>query len=438
MPHLGRPSPIDEFVLPNGLRVLLCPLPESPTASVWVWYRVGSRNEWLGITGASHWVEHMLFQGSPRYTKGAIDRAIVSVGGTLNAFTDSDFTAYFSIVPREHLALPLDIEADRMTRALFAPEEVERERTVIYSEREGNENWPEFQAEEELYALAFRIHPYRWETLGHKEDIRNLTPDQLASYYRRFYGPKNAILVIAGGLDPVTTRDQVEAMFSPLPAEGDDPRVSAVEPAPRGERRGSLSGPGTTPFLRIGWRAPAFADPSTPAVMLLDVILGGETRLFTASNSWFRSSEHPSSRLFRSLVEPGLALRASSEFRPKLDPGLFTVHAQAAAEVSLDRLEERIHKEIDRLVRRGPTRTEILEARTKVRRGAELAYEGASRAGFRLGYLATLGASSVEGELLHRVLTTSPKAVRAAASDIFRPSARTVVRYEPTEVVGDD
>ena len=244
VPHLGRPSPIDEFVLPNGLRVLLCPLPGKPDGERVglvpgrVPERVARHHRGLAL-GRAH-----ALPGSPRYTKGAIDRAIVSVGGTLNAFTDSDFTAYFSIVPREHLALPLDIEADRMTRALFAPEEVERERTVIYSEREGNENWPEFQAEEELYALAFRIHPYRWETLGHKEDIRNLTPDQLASYYRRFYGPKNAILVIAGGFDPGTTRDQVEEMFSPLPAEGDDPRVSAVEPAPRGERRGSCPGPG--------------------------------------------------------------------------------------------------------------------------------------------------------------------------------------------------
>src|SRR5690348_4980887 len=105
---IARP-PIDQFTLANGLNVVLAPRAGSPTASVWVWYRVGSKNEWPGVTGASHWVEHMLFQGSPRYGKGEIDRAVVKVGGSLNAFTDYDFTAYFTTVPREHLALPLDI-----------------------------------------------------------------------------------------------------------------------------------------------------------------------------------------------------------------------------------------------------------------------------------------------------------------------------------------
>ena len=137
--------PVTRFTLPNGLGVVLAPIPASPTASVWVWYRVGSKNERPGITGASHWVEHMLFEGSPRYAKGEMDRAVVSVGGELNAFTDTDFTAYLTTVPREHLDVPLDIESDRMTRALISDEEVARERTVIHSEREGAENWPEFR-----------------------------------------------------------------------------------------------------------------------------------------------------------------------------------------------------------------------------------------------------------------------------------------------------
>ena len=176
---MGRPGvvrpPVRAFRLANGLRVLLAPDDRSPTASVWVWYRVGSKNEHPGITGASHWVEHMLFEGSPRYPKGAIDRAVLRVGGELNAFTDTDFTAYFTTVPREHLGVPLDFEADRMTRAAITDGEVARERTVIHSEREGNENWPEFRVEEELFQLAFRVDhralaidlPIRDERPGH-------------------------------------------------------------------------------------------------------------------------------------------------------------------------------------------------------------------------------------------------------------------------------
>lgn len=420
------------FRLANGLTVVLAPEPRSPTASVWVWYRVGSKNEHPGITGASHWVEHMLFQGSPRYAKGAMDRAIISVGGTLNAFTDNDFTAYFSTVPREHLALPLDIESDRMTRALIAPPEVERERTVIRSEREGNENWPEFRVDEELYALAFRRHPYRWDPLGYPEDILALTPADLASYYRQFYGTRNAVLVVAGGFDAAAVERSVRTAFGRLPAGGADPLVGVVEPPSSGERRAVLTGPGTTPFLEIGWRGPAVGDAAAPAAILLDVLLGGETRLFRAGAAWGRSSEHPSSRLYRRLVDPGLAVRATSEWRPRLHPGLFLVHAQASRGTSLDRVEQEILAEVGRLARRGPTASELEEARTKIRRGAAQAYEGASRTAFRLGYFAMLGGPGLEADLYRRVIGLRAREVRTVAESLFRPEARTVVRYEPT------
>ncbi|EQD29312.1 peptidase M16 domain-containing protein, partial [mine drainage metagenome] len=275
-----RPPKARRFVLSNGLKVVLARVPASPTVSVWVWYRIGSRQEWPGITGASHWIEHMLFQGSPRYEKGAIDRAIIEVGGTLNAFTDSDFTAYLCTVPRAHWEIPLDIESDRMTRARLDDAEVERERTVVLSEREGNENWPQFRVEEELYQLAFRHHPYRWDALGRREDIERIAPAELREYYRRYYGPKNATLVVAGDLDPDPLRAEIERRFSEIPAAGELPGPLPPEPEARGERRAILHGPGTTPYLEVGWRAPALDSPDTPALMALDALLGGEVPLF--------------------------------------------------------------------------------------------------------------------------------------------------------------
>ena len=430
--RVPRP-PTRGFTLDNGLRVLLAADPRSPTASVWVWYRVGSKNEHPGITGASHWVEHMLFEGSPRYAKGEIDRAVVRVGGELNAFTDVDFTAYFTTVPREHLAIPLDIESDRMTRALITDEEVARERTVIFSEREGNENWSEFRVEEELYQLAFREHPYRWDALGRRKDIETMSAEQLRSYYRRFYGTKNAILVVAGGFDADEVAADVRRRFGPLPTSGDDVTVHEVEPPSRGERRAELSGPGTTPYLQLGFRAPALGEPETPATIVLDTVLGGETRLFSSGAGWGRSSEHPSSRLYRGLVDPGLAVRATSEWRPKCYPGLFTVQAQAASGVSLDRLEGAIHRLLARLARDGPSRAEIEESRTKIRRSALLAYEGASRTGFRLGYFSVLRSPELEDEIFADLLRVTPSAVRARANELFRAESRTVVRYLPTK-----
>jgi zinc protease len=434
---VARPS-VQSFSLPNQLRVVLAPMPSSPTASVWVWYRVGSKNEWPGITGASHWVEHMLFEGSPRYKKGEIDRAVISVGGELNAFTDSDFTAYFTTVPREHLSVPLDIESDRMTRALITDEEVGRERTVIHSEREGNENWPEFRVEEELYQLAFRVHPYRWDTLGRREDIERLTAEELRRYYRRFYGTRNAILVLAGGFEPATITAEIRDRFSSLPETGEDVTVREVEPPPHGERRSLLTGPGTTPYLQVGWRSPALDDPETPATLLLDTLLGGETRLFAAGAGWGRAHEHPSARLYRALVDPGLAVRATSEWRPRFYPGLFTIQVQAARGVSLDRLEREVDRVVERLARTGPTRSEMDDVRTKVRRGAALAYEGASRTGFRLGYFSVLRSPELEDEIYRSVLRVTATEVRDRARALFRPERRVVVRFEPTGGDGDE
>jgi zinc protease len=420
------------FTLANGLRVILASNSASPTASVWVWYRVGSKNEVPGITGASHWVEHMLFEGSPRYPKGAIDRAVLKVGGELNAFTDTDFTAYFTTVPREHLDVPLDFEADRMTRAAITDEEVSRERSVIHSEREGNENWPEFRVEEELLQLAFRIHPYRWDALGRRRDIEEMSAEQLRTYYRRFYGPKNAVLVVAGGFDPKSVEADVRRRFSKLAPWGDDVSVADVEPPAVGERRSTLSGPGTTPYLVVAWRSPALADPETPATLVLDTILGGESRLFSAGMGSRGRREHPTARLYRALVDTGLAVRATSEWNPRVYPGLFTVQVQAAPGVSLDRVERRLETVIRRFARTGPSAREMSDVRTRIRRGAALAYEGATMTGFRMGYFSTLGSLDLEDRLYRDLLRVSAREVRDRARSMFRDETRAVVRYEPT------
>lgn len=433
--RVPRPA-VRRFHLRNGLEVLLAPDPASPTASVWVWYRVGSKNEHPGITGGAHWLEHMLFQGTPKYAKGEIDRAILEVGGLLNAFTDLDYTAYFSTVPRAHLHVPMDIEADRMTRALLMPKEVDRERTVVLSEREGDENWPEFRVEEELYELAFRRHPYRWDALGYRTDIEHMNAEDLRGYYRRFYGTRNAVLVVTGGFDLRTVERDVRRRFSSLPSGGADPTVREVEPPARGERRSTLSGPGTTPLIAIAYRSSSIEDAATPATMLIDVILGGETRMFSAGGR-SRSGEHPSARLYRALVDRGLAVRATSEWHARVHPGLFTIYAQAAPGATLERIEAAIDGVVERLSRQGPTRKEVDEARIKIRRGAALAYEGATRAGYRLGYFASTMKPGFEDNLYRRILETSASQVRERARILFSKDQRSVVRYEPTGVPVD-
>ena len=172
--------------LDNGLKVLLKPLSGVPVASLFLWYRVGSRNEVDGRTGISHWVEHMLFKGTEQFPAGEADRLVAREGGYRNAMTFLDWTAYFETLPADRFDLALRIEADRMINSPFRPEEVESERTVIISERQGYENYPEFLLAEEVIATAMRVHPYRHETIGWLCDLQAITRDELYQHYRTY------------------------------------------------------------------------------------------------------------------------------------------------------------------------------------------------------------------------------------------------------------
>jgi len=202
--------------LDNGLKVLIRQIPDAPVLGCWAVYKVGSRNEKPGITGISHWVEHMLFKGGGKLHKGDIGRLVSSVGGEYNGFTSKDFTAYFEILPADQLDIGLLIESERMMNAAFDPREVETERTVVVSEREGNENDPEFLVNEELFLSAFRFHPYRWSEGGLKEDLLRITRDNLFDHYRQFYVPSNAILVVVGPYSPSKVMTKLESYFGPL------------------------------------------------------------------------------------------------------------------------------------------------------------------------------------------------------------------------------
>src|SRR3990172_4033384 len=179
--------------LDNGLTVLLRPMPHAPAVSVWVGYKVGSRNERPGSTGATHWVEHMLFKGGGRLKKGDIDAIVGRLGGKFNGFTDTDFTIYFETLAPDQLDTALMIEAERMRNAAFDPQE---------TEAEGAENSPKYSLSEELSALAFHAHPYHWPVIGWKSDLQRIQRDELYEYYLQHYAPNNAVLALAGRFDP--------------------------------------------------------------------------------------------------------------------------------------------------------------------------------------------------------------------------------------------
>src|SRR5690349_17889385 len=227
----------ERHTFPNGLSLITKEARSAPVVSFWVWYRVGARDEHAGITGISHWVEHMMFKGTQALGKGQIMQMVAENGGTLNAFTSDDWTTYYETLPSDRLDLALQIEADRMINSRFDPEEVASERTVIISEREGSENEPDRMLDEDISAAAFKVHSYGNPIIGWKCDLRTMTRDDLYNHYKTYYAPNNATIVVAGDFDTADIVAKVGELFGGYPASQSIPEVRAIEPEQTGERR---------------------------------------------------------------------------------------------------------------------------------------------------------------------------------------------------------
>jgi zinc protease len=222
--------PVQEHRLDNGLLVLTREVRRAPIVSFYVWYRVGSRNEVPGVTGVSHWAEHMVFKGTERFPKGTADKLVAQHGGVRNGFTWLDYTAYYQTLPSEHMRLGIEIEADRMANSRFDPDEVASERGVIISEREGNENHPGFYLTEDLTAAAFKAHPYGQPVVGYKSDLRAITREDLWNHYQTYYAPNNAVAVAVGDFDTQELLRVVQAEFGQIARRPDPPPLRIEEP----------------------------------------------------------------------------------------------------------------------------------------------------------------------------------------------------------------
>ena len=258
--ELAAPA-VREAVLDNGLKVLVQEVHTAPLASVWCWYKVGSKDEGPGLTGVSHWVEHMNFKGTRNIPRDQVKGIIEQFGGTWNGYTWIDQTTYLETASRDALDRMLFIEAERMSSCLYEPDDCESERTVIISELKGGENDPEQLLDIELTAAAFRVHPYQHPTIGWLRDLETMTRDDLYGHYRRYYVPNNATLVIVGDVD---TDDVLRAGRASLRLDSGGQRTAArrgrVEPPQQAERRVHFRKEGTTAYWRAAFHAPAFGD----------------------------------------------------------------------------------------------------------------------------------------------------------------------------------
>ncbi len=339
----------------NGLSVLTCTTPVAPVASFCVVYRVGSRNETTGHTGATHMLEHLMFKGSRRFNRDRgteIARVLQRVGAAFNATTWLDRTSYYETVPVEHLPLAMEIEADRMRHALVRAEDLASERTVVLNELERGENDPFDLLLKASFAHAYMEHPYHHPTIGWRSDVESISAEVLRSFYDTFYHPDNATVMVVGDVDEAATLELVDRHFGGIgPAPSPFPRVVTRESEQRGERRFDIRRAGELGWLSLSWHVPEALHPDLPALSVLSQIL----------------AEGVTSRLHQKLVETNLCLGVHAFAWELHDPGLFQIYATLAPGVAHDHVEEVVRDEVRTIASEPPDPEELERARTQVR-----------------------------------------------------------------------
>lgn len=428
-PTSSAPTSFQQTVLGNGLRVITREVHDRPLVAAWMWYRVGGRNELPGTTGISHWIEHMLFKGGKRFGKGDVSREVSRRGGVLNAFTWIDCTAYYETLPSSEIDLALAIESDRIYDTLFDPDEAEAERTVVISEREGNENSPEFWLREEVQSVAWREHPYRLGVIGPKSNLRAMTRDQLYAHYKRYYMTNNATMVLVGDFHIDDVLAKVRAEMEHLPPGDAAPELGIEELPQMGERRLVVHRPAPASYVTLAYHAPAGRDPdAVPMVALTSVLSGASSPIaWGGARGLGRSS-----RLYRRLVDGRLASNVGASFDLTLDPYLFGVDATVPPDVEPERAEAAIDEELARL-RDDPVPEEELE-RTKRQLRAQVVYsvEGVTNQAFALGFMNLVAGDPAAWEAFPAALEkVTPDDIQRVARKYLVEDNRTVGHLLP-------
>ena len=419
-----------EAVLSNGLRILVQEIHTAPLVSVWCWYRVGSGDEPAGLTGASHWVEHMNFKGTENIPRDQMKGIVERFGGMWNGYTWIDQTTYLETAATAALDQMLFIEAERMSRGLYDPAECEAERTVIISELQGGDNDPEQLLDTEVTATALRVHPYGHPTIGWLQDLQSMSRDDLYAFYRQHYVPNNATLVVVGDVDADDVLRRAERHFGHISAGTIVKHRRPAEPPQLGERRVLVEREGTTAYLKLAYPAPAATSPEFYPMLVLDAVLTGAKGV----SLWCAFRDVPpqrKARLYSALVERGLATAVSGSLLPTTDPFLFTLSFTAATGVPLDALEEAAIAEIDRARGGGLSPEEIARAKRQLRTRLVLENDSVTSVAHQLGYFTTVAGPAYLSELQARIEAVTAEEVARTARERLGSGTRTVGRFLP-------
>lgn len=424
LPLAASAGPVTEFTLDNGLQLIVKEDHRAPVVVSQVWYKVGSSYEHRGITGVSHVLEHMMFQGTEKHPAGEFSRIIAEHGGEENAFTGRDYTAYFQQLEASRLPISFELEADRMRNLRLLEEEFQKERKVVMEERRlRTEDNPRALTHETFMATAFLKGPYHHPVIGWMDDLEQLTLADLEQWYRRWYAPNNATVVVVGDVDPEKVRALAEKHFGPLPAAKRTPQAPHHrEQTQRGERRVTVRAPAKLPYLMLGYRAPALRTVDAPwkayaLEVLAGVLDGGE-----------------SARLARELVRGRqVAASAGAGYGPfgRYDD-LVTLSGVPAEGHDVAELEAALREQVERL-REEPVAAEELE-RVKAQVAASEVYQRDSvfYQAMQIGMLETVGLDWEVGEdYAENIRAVTAEQVQAVAREYLRPERLTIAVLDP-------
>jgi zinc protease len=421
---------VREAHLDNGLKVLVQPIHTAPLVSVWCWYRVGSRDERPGRTGASHWVEHMNFKGTTSIPRDQMKGIVERFGGMWNGYTWIDQTTYLETASRDALDQMLFLEAERMANAVYDADDFESERTVIISELQGGENDPDQLLDIEVTATALRAHTYRHPTIGWLDDLRAMTRDDLYEHYRTYYVPNNATLVVAGDVDPDEAIARAARTFGGIAAGPTPPRLHTIEPPQLGERRVVIERTGTAAYLKFAWHAPAARDDDFFPMLVLDAVLTGAKGLNLWS-SYKGTIPQRRARLYTGLVECGLASSVSGALVPTAAPFLYTISLTALEGVALPTLEAAALEAIERVRSEGATDEEVARARRQLRARLVFENDSVTNIAHQLGYFETVTGPGFFPRLGDAIDAVTSDQVNDTARRRLGPATRTTGWFQP-------
>ena len=342
---------VQTFTLKNGMKIMVLEKSTIPNANMYIFWKVGSRNEYPGITGISHFFEHMMFNGAKKYGPKEFDRVMEANGGANNAYTSQNITAYTDWFPSSALEVIFDLEADRIANLDFDPQMIESERGVILSERSaGLENSPLEQLWQEVQGTAFFAHPYRWPIIGYESDIKNWTKEDLENYFQTYYAPNNGLVVISGDVKFDEVNRLAQKYFEPI-SSGPEPRaIHTVEPEQMGEKRLFVKREVPSPFVMIAHHVPETGSEDYYALSLLNSIL----------------SQGRSSRFYNSLVEEKqLAIQASAYYGNSFDPTLFYFYGICSDGVQASELEKAFLDELENIINEGINENELQKVKNQ-------------------------------------------------------------------------